>query len=114
MASISHGHFYKLYKQFIEFEILNICIQRRKPQKTYENKHLSGPLYDPNSSRPGKIQKTANDVTSEKKIVERPRNYTITVAIPASVVDGAPTLEMKTILAGQVCIHIYNVYKKKV
>ena len=73
---------------------------------------MSGPLYDPNNSRPGKIQKTTNDVTSEKKIVERPRKYTITVAIPASVVDGAPTLEMKTILAGQVCIHIYNVYQK--
>ncbi|KAG2223108.1 hypothetical protein INT45_008956 [Circinella minor] len=85
--------------------------KRRKPQKTYENKHLSGPLYDPNSSKPGKIQKTTNDVVNENKIIERPRKYTITVAIPASVVDSAPTLEMKTILAGQIArnLVIFNV-----
>ncbi|KAI8140331.1 putative RNA methyltransferase, partial [Fennellomyces sp. T-0311] len=70
-----------------------------KPPKTYENKHLTGPLYDPNS-RPGKIAKT--NVDNEKKTPEHPRKYTITVAIPASVVEGAPALEMKTILAGQI------------
>ncbi|KAI9499244.1 putative RNA methyltransferase-domain-containing protein [Zychaea mexicana] len=86
--------------------------KRKKPPKTYENKHFSGPLYDPNSSRPGKVQKTTNDnASNDKQRFERPRKYTITVAIPASVVDSAPTLEMKTILAGQIArsLVIFNV-----
>ena len=81
-----------------------MLLQRKKAPKTYENKHLSGPLYDPNSSRPEKIAKT--NVDNERKAPEQPRKYTITVAIPGSIVDGAPTLEMKTILAGQVCLFI--------
>ncbi|KAI9278647.1 putative RNA methyltransferase [Phascolomyces articulosus] len=87
--------------------------KRKKPPKTYENKHLSGPLYDPNNARPDKIQKTAdnNNENTSKKIPEHPRKYTITVAIPASVIDSAPTLEMKTILAGQIArsLVIFNV-----
>jgi predicted SPOUT superfamily RNA methylase MTH1 len=30
------------------------------------------------------------------------REYTTSVAIPSSIIESAPTLEMKTILAGQV------------
>lgn len=35
-------------------------------------------------------------------VSEKPRKYTVTVAIPGSIIDLAPTLELKTILAGQV------------
>ena len=41
--------------------------------------------------------KKAKDILSCK-----PRKYTTSLAIPSSIMDSAPTIEMKTILAGQV------------
>ncbi|KAI8377975.1 putative RNA methyltransferase [Radiomyces spectabilis] len=86
-------------------------MKRKKPPKTYDNKFLSGPEYD--SSRPGKVQKTGFQPSAALKVpvAGEPRSYTVSVAIPASIVDGAPTLEMKTILAGQIAriLVIFNV-----
>ena len=33
------------------------------------------------------------------------RNFTISIALPGSIIDNAQTLELKTYLAGQVSIH---------
>lgn len=43
------------------------------------------------------------DVKKSKEILScKPRKYTTSLAIPSSIIDSAPTIEMKTILAGQV------------
>lgn len=43
------------------------------------------------------------DVKKAKDILScKPRKYTVSLAIPSSIIDSAPTIEMKTILAGQV------------
>ncbi|KAG0170081.1 hypothetical protein DFQ28_002515 [Apophysomyces sp. BC1034] len=80
--------------------------KRKKPPKTYENQGLSGPDYK--RDRPEKIQKIAPAaVISEGE----PRSYTVSVAIPSSILESAPSLELKTILAGQIAraLVIFNV-----
>jgi predicted SPOUT superfamily RNA methylase MTH1 len=43
------------------------------------------------------------DVKKAKDILScKPRKYTTSLAIPSSIIDSAPTIEMKTILAGQI------------
>ncbi|CDH60171.1 ci114 protein [Lichtheimia corymbifera JMRC:FSU:9682] len=73
--------------------------KRKKPAKSYDNQFLSGPEYNPD--RPGKLQKTQQAKPVSKRQL-KPRKYTVSLAIPASILDTAPTLEMKTLLAGQI------------
>ncbi|KAI9315623.1 putative RNA methyltransferase [Dichotomocladium elegans] len=83
-----------------------IVKKRKKPAKTYVNQHLSGPDFDP--ARASKIPKTVATKPAEER---RPRKYTVSIAIPAGILDTAATLELKTILAGQVgrLLAIHNV-----
>ncbi|KAH8551298.1 putative RNA methyltransferase [Umbelopsis sp. PMI_123] len=48
---------------------------------------------------------------SSKKVILRPRKYTVSLAIPSGILDTAPTQELKTVLAGQIgrMLAIYNV-----
>ncbi|KAI7861757.1 putative RNA methyltransferase [Spinellus fusiger] len=81
--------------------------QPKRPfQKTFSNQHLSGPDYD--RDRPGKYQKTSDTSVTVPTL---PRTYTVSIAIPSSIIDSAPTLEMKTILAGQLArsLVLFNV-----
>jgi hypothetical protein len=43
---------------------------------------------------------------SSKKVILRPRKYTVSLAIPSGILDTAPTQELKTVLAGQVSITV--------
>ncbi|RCH98741.1 hypothetical protein CU098_011970, partial [Rhizopus stolonifer] len=65
-----------------------------KKKRTFENKDLSGPDY-------GKERPTKKQDVKKSIITDKARKYTVTVAIPSSVIDNAPTLELKTLLAGQ-------------
>ncbi|ORE11831.1 DUF171-domain-containing protein [Rhizopus microsporus var. microsporus] len=84
-----------------------------RKRRTFDNKELSGPDYG--KERPVKKQ----DI--KKTISEKPRKHTVTVAIPGSIIDFAPTLELKTILAGQLartfalfCVDEVVIYQDKV
>ncbi|KAI9015801.1 putative RNA methyltransferase [Phycomyces nitens] len=86
---------------------------KRRTVKSFDNQFLSGPDYD--RERPGKYQKTTHEPQHHQQITSvakgTPRSYTVSLAIPSSIIDGAPTLEMKTILAGQIArsLVIFNV-----
>ncbi|KAF7732869.1 hypothetical protein EC973_000145 [Apophysomyces ossiformis] len=86
--------------------IPTIPTKRKKPPKTYENQELSGPDYK--RERPEKIQKIAPAQAFQEG---EPRLYTVSVAIPSSILESAPSLELKTILAGQIAraLVIFNV-----
>lgn len=62
---------------------------------------MSGPDYG--KDRPAKRFQPTQDVKKAQDILAcKPRKYTTSIAIPSSIIDSAPTIEMKTILAGQV------------
>ncbi|KAL9544609.1 hypothetical protein MBANPS3_007534 [Mucor bainieri] len=74
---------------------------RSRKKRNFENKDLSGPDYG--KERPAKRFMPTQDVKRAKDILScRPRKYTTSIAIPSSIIDSAPTIEMKTILAGQI------------
>ncbi|KAI8099629.1 putative RNA methyltransferase [Halteromyces radiatus] len=86
--------------------------KKRKQTKSFDNQFLSGPDYD--RQRPGKQQKTVkqDQPLLHKPIISGvPRSYTVSVAIPSSIIDACPTLDLKTILAGQIAraLAIHNV-----
>jgi len=37
------------------------------------------------------------------------RHYTVSIAVPGSIINNAQSLELKTYLAGQVCVHTWHV-----
>ncbi|KAM3582697.1 hypothetical protein VKS41_005338 [Umbelopsis sp. WA50703] len=88
--------------------------KRKKPTKTYDNKHRSGPAYDAKRTVTEKtdfVKELQQSYTASKKNVLRPRKYTVSIAIPAGILDTAPTQELKTVLAGQIgrVLALYNV-----
>ncbi|CAO3608518.1 unnamed protein product [Cunninghamella echinulata] len=84
--------------------------KKRKQTKSYDNQFLSGPDYD--CENPRKQQKKSyNSEQQQPKITGTPRSYTVSIAIPSSIISAAPTLDLKTILAGQIArsLVIFNV-----
>ncbi|KAI8638722.1 putative RNA methyltransferase-domain-containing protein [Parasitella parasitica] len=74
---------------------------RSRKKRNFENKELSGPDYG--KERPAKRFMPTQDVKRAKDILScKPRKYTTSIAIPSSIIDSASTIEMKTILAGQI------------
>ncbi|GAA5802978.1 putative RNA methyltransferase [Helicostylum pulchrum] len=74
---------------------------RSRKKRNFENKEPSGPDYG--KERPAKRYMPTQDVKKSKEILScKPRKYTTSLAIPSSIIDSAPTIEMKTILAGQI------------
>ncbi|KAI9255504.1 putative RNA methyltransferase-domain-containing protein [Sporodiniella umbellata] len=85
-----------------------------KKKRAYENKDLSGPDY-------GKERAVKRQDVKKSLIPDKARKYTVTMAIPSSVIDSAPTLELKTLLAGQIaralalfCVDEVVIYEDKV
>ncbi|KAG1357503.1 hypothetical protein G6F62_001549 [Rhizopus arrhizus] len=85
-----------------------------KKRRTFENKELSGPDY-------GKKRAVEKQDVKKPLVTKKPRKHTVTVAIPSSVISNAPTLELKTILAGQIaralvlfCVDEVVIYEDKV
>ncbi|GAB5586871.1 hypothetical protein Unana1_01771 [Umbelopsis nana] len=88
--------------------------KRKKPIKTYDNKHRSGPAFDSKRSVTEKtdfVKELQQSHAAGRKVVLRPRKYTVSLAIPSGILDTAPTQELKTVLAGQIgrILAIYNV-----
>ncbi|KAI8338265.1 putative RNA methyltransferase [Chlamydoabsidia padenii] len=85
--------------------------KKRKQTKSFDNQFLSGPDYD--RQRPGKQHKPNNhDIAASSLVIPgKPRSYTVSVAIPCSIIEACPTLDLKTILAGQIAraLAIHNV-----
>ncbi|OBZ87855.1 hypothetical protein A0J61_04095 [Choanephora cucurbitarum] len=74
---------------------------RSRKKRNFENKDLSGPDYG--KDRPAKRFMPSHDVKRVKEILScNPRKYTTSIAIPSSIVEAAPNMELKTILAGQI------------
>ncbi|KAG2236739.1 hypothetical protein INT48_000737 [Thamnidium elegans] len=74
---------------------------RSRKKRNFESKEASGPDYG--KERPAKRYMPTQDVKKSKEILScKPRKYTTSLAIPSSIIDSAPTIEMKTILAGQI------------
>ncbi|KAG2205695.1 hypothetical protein INT47_008052 [Mucor saturninus] len=74
---------------------------RSRKKRNFENKDASGPDYG--KDRPSKRYMPTQDVKKAKEILScKPRKSTTSLAIPSSIIDSAPTIEMKTILAGQI------------
>ncbi|KAI8094937.1 putative RNA methyltransferase-domain-containing protein, partial [Gilbertella persicaria] len=74
---------------------------RSRKKRNYENKELSGPDYG--KERPTKRFMPSQDIKRAKEILScQPRKYTTSIAIPSSIIENAPTMELKTILAGQI------------
>ncbi|KAG1462063.1 hypothetical protein G6F46_003119 [Rhizopus delemar] len=85
-----------------------------KKRRAFENKELSGPDY-------GKERVVKKQDVKKPLVTEKPRKHTVTIAIPSSVISNAPTLELKTILAGQIaralvlfCVDEVVIYEDKV
>ncbi|ORX61611.1 DUF171-domain-containing protein [Hesseltinella vesiculosa] len=68
--------------------------QKRKQVKSFNSQILAGPESDRHRHKQARVVKELPK--------GRPRNYTVSIAIPCSVIAAAPTLDLKTILAGQI------------
>ncbi|KAI8068043.1 putative RNA methyltransferase [Gongronella butleri] len=68
------------------------------PKRKQFDRKLAGPEQDKDS-----IERAAKKAKITRAIpVGKPRAYTVSVAVPSSVVAAAPTLDLRTILAGQI------------
>ncbi|KAG0323990.1 hypothetical protein BGZ99_002298 [Dissophora globulifera] len=105
-----------------------------KRQKNYDNKERSGPDYeasrsskrtdngdthggssskDQQNSKPPSLQQLqhAAHLAYQFPVPEKGRSWTVSIALPGSILDGSLTVELKTYLAGQIaraCV-LFNV-----
>lgn len=125
-----------LNSRFANFNVVCLCPQRRK---TYDNKGPSGPAYEEekhhhksnnNRDRPHNTSHQQEDRDSESKpkalslqqqqhlahlayqfpVPEKGRKWTVSIALPGSILDGSLTVELKTYLVGQVKDHFSTVF----
>ncbi|KAG0086430.1 hypothetical protein BGZ92_008136 [Podila epicladia] len=98
----------------------------KKRKKTYDNKERSGPEYEASGERAHKQHNSNNyrdnnnrDESKPKPlslqqqqhaahlafsfpVPEKGRNWTVSIALPGSILDGSLTVELKTYLVGQI------------
>ncbi|KAF9356001.1 hypothetical protein BGX34_010156 [Mortierella sp. NVP85] len=98
-----------------------------KRKKTYDNKQRSGPDYEASSGkRPNKGDSGDQDEPKSKPalslqqlqhaahlafqfpVPEKGRQWTVSIALPGSILDGSLTVELKTYLIARACV-MFNV-----
>ncbi|KAF9108801.1 hypothetical protein BGX27_008232 [Mortierella sp. AM989] len=90
--------------------------QGHKRKKNYDNKERSGPDFEGNNKRPDRSERDeqkpktpslqqlqhAAHLAYQFPVPEKGRNWTVSIALPGSILDGSLTVELKTYLVGQV------------